>query len=289
MKKISRSLLGIAVLIAVGFGGNNYYHDDNKQNKTIENTEFVETNKKGLNDNDAKKLLSLQFDSNKYPNNVVNINDGKYSLTTEDKEILSEKGTEDFWVDYSELDQLGRAGDVKALVTYDAVNSHSSKKMERPSFKSSTHLAGEYKDGVFDSNKCTWIGKKSNNAILQLEGYKGYLYNKSHSLAWSLGGDMEVHNLTLGTRSQNVGKNDQHGGMSYSEKIVRDAIYENKDEKVLYKVQPIYKSNELVPRGSHVEAFSVNDNGKTVNLNVWVFNSQKGIAINYQNGTWVRN
>ncbi|MCU1820979.1 hypothetical protein N2I11_04420 [Enterococcus faecium] len=56
----------------------------------------------------------------------------------------------------------------------------------------------------------------------------------------------------------------------------------------MYKVDPIYKGNELVPRGSHVKAFSVNDNGKTVNLNVYVFNNQKGININYQNGTWVR-
>ncbi|MCU2119511.1 DNA/RNA non-specific endonuclease [Enterococcus faecium] len=285
-KKFSRSLLGILVLVAVGLSGKGYFQNNSTQEHDFQIKSSVQVGNKA--DSESKEFLGIRYDPNKYPNNIVNINDGKYTLTKEDHEALSEKGSQTFWVNYADLDQLGRAGDVEALITYDAINSHSSKNVERPSFKSSVHIAGEYKDRVFDQERDTWVGKDSNNEITQLEGYKGYLYNKSHSLAWSLGGDMEVHNLTLGTRAQNVGKNDQNGGMAYSETIVRDAIYKNKNEKVLYKVDPIYKGNELVPRGSHVEAFSVNDNGKTVNLNVYVFNNQKGININYQNGTWVR-
>lgn len=284
---MNQTLLGFAVLITVGLSGNGYFRTSStyQQDDPIKSSVYLEDKE----DSESKELLKLQFDPNKYPDNIVNIGDGKYKLTQEDNQALAEKGDQTFWVTYSELDHLGRSGNVEALITYDAVNSHSSKVVERPSFKSSVHIAGEYKDGVFDPQKGTWTGKETNNEIIQLEGYKGYLYNKSHSLAWSLGGDMEVHNLTLGTRGQNVGKNDQNGGMAYSETIVRNAIYKNKNEKVLYKVNPIYQGDELVPRGSHVEAFSINDNGKTVNLNLWIFNNQKGIKINYQNGSWVRN
>lgn len=233
-----------------------------------------------------KYLMSLVFDGDLYPENVVDINDGKTSLSSEDDRLLNENGTSEFWVDYSNLDSLGRAGDVVALVTYNAVYEHSSSVVERPSFASSVRLAGEYQDGMYDYFKGTWKGTVSNNSKVQLDGYRGYLYNKSHSLAWSLGGDMEVHNLTLGTRAQNVGTNSGKGGMAYSETIIRNAIYDNHDTTVLYRIEPLYEGTELLPRGSKVSAYSVNDDGQTVNLNVWVFNAQKGVSIDYNNGQW---
>lgn len=48
----------------------------------------------------------------------------------------------------------------------------------------------------------------------------------------------------------------------------------------------MYNNDELLPRGSNVKAYSINDNGQTVNLNVWVSNTQKGITINYKDGTY---
>lgn len=233
-----------------------------------------------------KYLMSLVFDGDVYPENIVNINDGKTSLSNEDEKLLKDNGDSEFWVDYSSLDSLGRSGEVVALVTYNAVYEHSSSVVERPSFSSTVRLAGEYQDGAYDSLKGAWKGSVSNNAKVQLDGYRGYLYNKSHSLAWSLGGDMEVHNLTLGTRAQNVGTNSGKGGMAYSETIIRNAIYDNHDTKVLYRIEPVYEGTELLPRGSKVSAYSVNDDGQTVNLNVWVFNAQKGVSIDYKNGQW---
>ncbi|QKU19810.1 endonuclease, partial (plasmid) [Staphylococcus cohnii] len=98
-------------------------------------------------------------------------------------------------------------------------------------------------DGKFDASDQTWRGNISNNKILQLDGYRGYIYNKSHSLAWSLGGDMETHNLTLGTRSQNVGtnKDSNGGGMGYSETQVRNAIYIIKKQRFFMKLPPYIK------------------------------------------------
>lgn len=238
------------------------------------------------NTKEDKDLIGSATNSENYSY----INNNKTTLSDSDEEMLSKKGKEDFWVKYNPLDKYGRGGEVTALVTYDSVNENATRNKERPSFSSSVHVAGEYKDGVYDSSNQTWRGEESNNKILQLDDYRGYVYNKSHSLAWSLGGDMETHNLTLGTRSQNVGSNrdSNGGGMGYPETQVRNAIYDNHNTKVFYQVTPVYKGKELVPRGSHVRAYSVNDAGKTVNINVWISNTQNGLDINYNDGTYKR-
>lgn len=243
----------------------------NKNTPTIENSK------------EDKNLINAKTNSENY----AFINGNKTSLTEQDQQLISQKGNNEFWADYPDLDKLGRAGKVTALVTHDAVESHSSKVQKRPSFDYGVHVAGEYQDGVYDPVKQTWKGENSNNKITQLEGYRGYLYNKSHSLAWSLGGDMETHNLTLGTRAQNVGSNkdSEGGGMGYPETQIRNAIYDNPNAKVFYEITPVYNGSELVPRGSHVRAYSINDDGQTINLNVWIANKQKGVEINYKDGT----
>lgn len=243
----------------------------NKNTPTIENSK------------EDKNLINAKTNSENY----AFINGNKTSLTEQDQQLISQKGNNEFWADYPDLDKLGRAGKVTALVTHDAVESHSSKAQKRPSFDYGVHVAGEYQDGVYDPIKQTWKGENSNNKITQLEGYRGYLYNKSHSLAWSLGGDMETHNLTLGTRAQNVGSNkdSEGGGMGYPETQIRNAIYDNPNAKVFYEITPVYNGSELVPRGSHVRAYSINDDGQTINLNVWIANKQKGVEINYKDGT----
>ncbi len=237
-----------------------------------------------------KALINMKYDVDKYPENYVKLNNNKVDLTKEDKVLLKNKGQSKSWVDYPQLDKLGRGGEVKALVTKEAVDEHASQNMKRPQFKSTVHIAGEYQDGHFDNQNQTWRGSNSNNAEMNSNGYHGWLYNKSHSLAWSLGGDMETHNLTLGTRAQNVGTNKakEGGGMGYPETQIRNAMQSKPHTKVYYDVKPVYNGKELVPRGSHVRAYSVNDNGKTINLNVWIFNAQDGIDIDYQTGNWHR-
>ena len=148
------------------------------------------------------------------------------------------------------------------------------------------HVSGEYQDGTYDASEQTWKGENSNNDQVKFDdGSNQWIYNKSHSFGWGLGGDMETHNVTLGTRYQNVGT-DRKGGMAYAETKIKDAVHDNHDLKVYYNVKPLYKGDELVPRGSHVRAYSVNDDGKTINLNVYVFNAQEGFDINYKDGSF---
>lgn len=287
--KIKKAILILAITIVVS--GCDVSQKDIKQASHIVDTISNFTEDKQTSSHHTPNMKENK-DELSYINQKTNqenyayINRNKTELSSEDKSILKEKGEQYFWTDYQPLDDLGRAREVKALITSQSVKSHSSKVRKRPQFDYDVHIAGEYQDGRYNPVKQNWKGEKSNNKILQLKGYRGYLYNKSHSLAWSLGGDMETHNLTLGTRAQNVGTNkgNQGGGMGYPETQIRNAMYDKPETKVYYDVSPVYKDDELLPRGSHVRAYSVNDKGKTINLNVWIANKQKGVKINYQNG-----
>ena len=53
---------------------------------------------------------------------------------------------------------------------------------------------------------------------------------------------------------------------------------------VLYRVTPIFKDDELLIRGVMIEAESVEDKGAGIKFNVFVYNVQGGITINYQTG-----
>ena len=259
-----------------------------------------------------QELIDIEYDINKHPDNYVLLNDGKMKLDKSDKHRLDKRGTETAWVNYKGLDQLGRGQDVQALLTCELVFKQSSKVTERPDFSSSVGVAGQYKDGRLDRVKETWRGEESNNTELHLPNHNGYLYNKSHTLAWSLGGSMETENVTLGTRRQNVGSNDADGGgMGYPETTIRNQFYneiglndmtkaeaqsmtpeqacEKSNTKVYYDVDPVYQDDELVPRGTHVRAYSINDDGETINMNLWVFNTQPYVDINYADGTFTVN
>ncbi len=57
----------------------------------------------------------------------------------------------------------------------------------------------------------------------------------------------------------------------------------NPNGYVRYQVVPVFKDNELVARGVHMQAQSVGDN--SVRFNVYIFNTQDGVEINYSDGT----
>lgn len=118
--------------------------------------------------------------------------------------------------------------------------------------------------------------------------YKGivdgdYLYNRCHLIGWQLAGENDNEkNLITGTRYMNV------EGMLPFENQVADYLDINKRNHVLYRVTPIYEGNNLVASGVQMEAYSIEDNGKGVCFNIYVYNVQPGVVINYQNGeSWL--
>ena len=53
---------------------------------------------------------------------------------------------------------------------------------------------------------------------------------------------------------------------------------------VLYRVTPIYDGDNLLASGVVMEGYSVEDSGKGIKFNVYVYNVQDGIEIDYSNG-----
>ena len=54
--------------------------------------------------------------------------------------------------------------------------------------------------------------------------------------------------------------------------------------KMIYRVTPIFQGDNLVASGVHMEAFSIEDNGKDICFNVYAYNVQPGIIIDYATG-----
>ncbi len=105
-----------------------------------------------------------------------------------------------------------------------------------------------------------------------------YLYNRCHLIAYQLAGEnANDQNLITGTRYFNV------NGMEPFENEVADYV-ERTGNHVLYRVTPIYYEEELVARGVLMEAMSVEDQGEDLQFNIFVYNVQPGVVINYANG-----
>ncbi len=109
-----------------------------------------------------------------------------------------------------------------------------------------------------------------------------YLYNRCHLIAYALTGEnANEKNLITGTRYMNI------QGMLPFEREISDYI-ETTGNHVLYRVTPCFKDLELIARGVHIEALSLEDNGFGICINVFVYNVQPGIGIDYQTGdSWI--
>lgn len=179
-------------------------------------------------------------------NSYVVLNDNKPNFTDED--YL--KGS---FEEYSELDALGRCGVAYANVSVDAMPTE-----ERESI-------GQIKPSGWHTVKYDIVSGK-------------YLYNRCHLIGYQLTGEnANPKNLITCTRSMNT------EGMLEFENKVADYVKETNNH-VLYRVTPIFEGKNLVASGVQIEASSVEDKCEDVCFNVYVYNVQDGIEINYSNG-----
>ena len=155
---------------------------------------------------------------------------------------------------YSELDSLGRCGVCVANIGTDIMPTE-----ER---------------GEIGSIKPTgWHTVKYSEII---EG--NYLYNRCHLIGFQLAGENDNEkNLITGTRYLNM------DGMLPFENMVADYVTETGNH-VLYRVTPIFEGDNLVADGVLIEAESVEDNGSGILFNVFCYNIQPGIVIDYATG-----
>lgn len=105
-----------------------------------------------------------------------------------------------------------------------------------------------------------------------------YLYNRCHLIGFQLTGEnANPKNLITCTRYMNT------KGMLEFENKVANYIKETKNH-VLYRVTPIYEKDNLLASGVVMEAYSVEDRGEVIKFNVFVYNIQTGIEIDYKTG-----
>ncbi|WP_426351386.1 DNA/RNA non-specific endonuclease [Alloiococcus sp. CFN-8] len=158
---------------------------------------------------------------------------------------------------YSELDSLGRCGVAMASIGTDLMPTE-----ERGNI-------GHVKPTGWQTVKYDIVDGK-------------YLYNRCHLIGYQLTAEnANKENLITGTRYMNV------DGMLPFENMVADYIKETNNH-VLYRITPIYEGNNLVATGVQMEAYSVEDNGDGISFNVFVYNAQPGVTIDYSTGeSWL--
>lgn len=164
-------------------------------------------------------------------------------------------------------DSQGRSATARAILTYSQYESSKGSRQGQP---------------LDPPNWPTTNPKVGITFSLTGKTYHGYEYNRSHSIADSLlGADSYTsnYNFTTGTRSQNVGAN-QNGGMRFAEETAENywKSHPNTSEIINYQTTPIYNENETIPRGSIVDMKS--SDGK-LDLQIVVINSAEGLDIDY--------
>lgn len=156
---------------------------------------------------------------------------------------------------FSELDSLGRCGVAFACIGADS-------------------LPTEARGAIGMIKPSGWHTVRYDDIIEDK-----YLYNRSHLIAYELSGEnANPQNLITGTRYMNI------KGMLPFEKRVHSYV-ENTNQHVMYRVTPFFEGNNLVATGVLMEGYSVEDDGEGIGFNVFCYNVQPHIKIDYADGT----
>lgn len=177
-----------------------------------------------------------------------------YAVINDNKPVFDKKDlTAKAFEKYAPLDKLGRCGAAYANVGLET-------------------MPREKRGSISEVKPSGWVQAKYDC----VDGKS--LYNRCHLIGWQLTAEnANKGNLITGTRYMNV------DGMLPFENMVADYIKETKNH-VLYRVTPIFTGNNLVADGVQIEAQSVEDNGDGICFNVYCYNVQPGVVIDYATG-----
>lgn len=178
--------------------------------------------------------------------NYVVLNNNEPNFTESDY-------TTDSFERYSELDSLGRAKVAYVNIGVDLMPTE-----ERGSI-------GQVKPSGWHLVKYDIVNGK-------------YLYNRCHLIGFQLTGEnANEKNLITCTRQMNT-----VGMLEFENKVAN--YIKSTNNHVLYRVTPIYKDDNLLASGVVMEAYSVEDSGEGIKFNIFVYNVQDGIDIDYKTG-----
>ena len=161
--------------------------------------------------------------------------------------------TEESYEYYSELDELGRCQTAQANIGEDL-------------------MPDREREPIGQVKPSGWHTVKYDN----VDG--NYLYNRCHLIGYQLTAEnANEKNLITGTRYMNT------QGMLPFENMVAEYIRETGNH-VLYRVTPVFEGDNLVASGVQMEAESVEDHGDGICFNIYAYNSQPDIEIDYETG-----
>lgn len=193
----------------------------------------------------AKQLNTSDLANQQYAGTqTVDVNGGNPTFSNDD--LSTAKGS---WQEYGNLDKLNRPTHADALINH--------------------AMQPTAKRQPLTIDPTGWHNKKLKS---------GYLYNRSHLIGYQLTGqNNNTKNLITGTRTMN-----SPDMLKYEDDIAY-YLKTNPSGYVRYQVVPVFKDDELVARGVHMQAQSIGDN--SVHFNVYIFNVEDGVTINYADGT----
>ncbi len=158
---------------------------------------------------------------------------------------------------YGELDKLGRCTSAIACIGRDL-------------------MPTEERQSIGDVRPTGW---KQNKYPGVVDSDPPYLYNRCHMIGFQLTGEnANEKNLITGTRYMNV-----EGMLPYENQVAE--YVKSTGKHVMYRVTPVFTGKNLLCDGVKIEAYSVEDKGKGISFNVFCYNVQPGIEINYADGS----
>ena len=169
-------------------------------------------------------------------------------------EFTDEEKARGSFEEYSPLDSLGRCGAAFALIGTET-------------------MPTEERGSIGSVRPSGWRTVRYNGVV---DG--NYLYNRCHLIGYQLAGEnANPKNLITGTRYLNV-----EGMLPFEDEVA--SYVDRTGNHVLYRVTPVFDGSNLVANGVQMEAWSVEDGGKGVSFDVYCYNVQPGVSIDYATG-----
>ena len=176
----------------------------------------------------------------------VEVNDNQPEFTEEELTTVS-------YEDYSELDELGRCQSAEACIGQDL-------------------MPTETRESISSVKPTGWKNKSYDT----VDG--GYVYNRCHLIGFQLTGEnANEETLITGTRYMNV-----EGMLPFEDEVA--AYIKETDNHVMYRVTPVFEGDDLIASGVQMQAESVEDDGAGISFNVYVYNVQPYVVIDYRTG-----
>ena len=251
-EKFAKEILSIVIFLIIALAAYLSYNSTNSQagQNTLNTTSNVTTENNETTNNTKVATYTTNF-------NIENLPEysDKVAIELNNNKPYFEEGdiTTKAFETYSDLDSKGRCGVAFANIC-----------------KEIMPVDGQKRESISKVKPTGWEQKKVNGE---------YVYNRCHLIGYQLAAEnANEKNLITGTRYFNV-----EGMLPYENKVT-EYIEKNKNNHVLYRVTPVFKGDNLLAIGVEMEAYSVEDEGKGTCFNVFVYNVQPGVTIDYSTG-----